>query len=133
MGDPVLMPTQDMVLGCYYLSTWDSIKHQRSLVQQTYELPSYGQWFATIDHVLHAFWLHQLDEHQMIWLYWSENFELETHLEHCFEYQLNDQGSVCIFYDDLYQCLESKNNQLKTWIKTTPGRVLLNNLFFKRG
>jgi DNA-directed RNA polymerase beta' subunit len=133
MGDPVLMPTQDMVLGCYYLSTWDSIKHQRSLVQQTYEQPSYSQWFATIDHVLHAFWLHQLDEHQMIWLYWSENFELETHWEHCFEYQLNDQGSVCIFYDDLYQCLESKKNQLKTWIKTTPGRVLLNHLFFKRG
>jgi len=133
MGDPVLMPTQDMVLGCYYLSTWDSIKHQRSLVQQTYELPSYGQWFATIDQVLHAFWLHKLDEHQMIWLYWSENFELETHFEHCFEYQLNDHGSVCIFYDALYQCLEPKKNKLKTWIKTTPGRVLLNNLFFKRG
>jgi DNA-directed RNA polymerase subunit beta' len=133
MGDPMLMPTQDMVLGCYYLSTWDSIKHQRSLVQQTYELPSYSQWFATINQVLQAFWLHQLDEHQMIWLYWSENFELETHFEHCFEYQLNDHGSVCIFYDDLYQYLEPKKNQLKTWIKTTPGRVLLNNLFFKRG
>jgi DNA-directed RNA polymerase beta' subunit len=132
MGDPVLMPTQDMVLGCYYLSAWDSIKHQRSLMKQTDELPSYGQWFTTVDQVLHAFWLHQLDEHQMIWLYWSENFELETHFEHCFEYQLNDQGAVYIFYDDLYQCLEPKKNQLQTWIKTTPGRVLLNKLFFKR-
>jgi DNA-directed RNA polymerase beta' subunit len=132
MGDPVLMPTQDMVLGCYYLSTWDSIKHQRSILQQIYDKPGYGEWFATMDQVLHAFWLHHLDEHQMIWLNWSGNFELEKHSEQCFEYQLNNHGAFCIFYDDLYQCSNTMNNLLKTWIKTTPGRVLLNQLCFKK-
>jgi DNA-directed RNA polymerase beta' subunit len=141
MGDPVLIPTQDIVLGCYYLSTWDSIKHKRFIAQQTYGKfgdeklghgkPSYAQWFTTMDQVLHAFWLYQLDEHQMIWLNWSGNLELEKDSESCFEFQLNHDGSVCFFYDDLYQWFEPINNQFKTWIKTTPGRVLLNQLFLK--
>nr|QUX32875.1 beta' subunit of RNA polymerase [Blidingia minima] len=117
-GEPNLTPTQDMVLGCYYLSTFDHIKNRLTLQNTKY-------WFSHLTHVIQAYNQNHINLHQMIWLKWSNQVEFDLTYQPCLEFQLNNKGykrayytSYCHFYEDFY------------WIRTTVGRILLNQLIF---
>nr|AOC61447.1 beta' subunit of RNA polymerase [Rhexinema sarcinoideum] len=42
-GEPVLLPSQDMVLGCYYLTTLDQVKTKAIFKQSAFLLPFFNQ------------------------------------------------------------------------------------------
>ncbi len=62
-GDPILTPSQDMVLGCYYLTTINS------KIQPTPNL-----YFANLNDVYKAYLVKQIFPHDFIWLPWKKPF-----------------------------------------------------------
>ena len=119
-GEPNLTPTQDMVLGCYYLSAFDNIKNQFTFTE-----PNLNIWFSHLNEVIQAYDHNYIDLHQIIWLKWSNQVEFDLAYQPCLEFQLDNKGhkrayytSYCHYYDHFY------------WIRTTVGRILLNQLIF---
>ena len=131
-GDPILTPTQDMVLGCYYLSTLDFIKHGNFLKARLltrFKKSSKAPVFGTIDQVLQLLQLQKIQLHQSIWLRWYDGFELQKD-QPCFELQLNPKGQTMVYYPDYYTFNDFNTvEHCNVWLKTTPGRTLINKVF----
>lgn len=130
-GDPILMPTQDMVLGCYYLSTWDTLKQKRGLQQLKGQRKPFLNRFDTCEKLLQCFYLQQIQLHQKVWLKWSLDFECHITYQPCLEFQLDRKGNQSIFRPDYQLFLYYETKMETIWIKTTPGRVFLNHLIFQ--
>nr|YP_009497599.1 RNA polymerase beta [Astrosyne radiata]AWT40312.1 RNA polymerase beta [Astrosyne radiata] len=111
---PMIIPTQDMVLGCYYL-TVPNIAH----------LLGSGHYFSDLKDVLLAYSQDKLEIHSNIWVrYPIENLSIKS-LNLLNTHQLKDK-SVIEYYDKI-QIRKAKNGTpLVQYIQTTTGRVILN-------
>ena len=111
-GDPIIMPSQDMVLGCYYLTVTNIPKLLGSI-----------HYFANLEDVILAYDQDQLEIHSSIWVrYLSESNE---------SLQLNktqhlSDGSFIEYYDNLQIRKTVDGEQIVKYIQTTTGRVILN-------
>ena len=73
-GDAILTPSQDMVLGCYYLTTFNA---KFTLTQTTHlELSKQkeNRYFSDLEDVYKAYTNKQLHAHDFIWLRWPKNY-----------------------------------------------------------
>jgi DNA-directed RNA polymerase subunit beta' len=111
-GEPIIMPSQDMVLGCYYL-TVDNIDGL---------LGSY-HYFANLEDVLLAYHQNQLEIHSSIWVrHTGENVELSPMIK---KVMLND-GTYLEYYENLQIRKNSADEVIVQYLQTTTGRVILN-------
>lgn len=97
-GDPTILPSQDMVLGCYYLT-----------VDNPNSLRLNDRYFANHNDVLIAYYAQKLALHTPIWVKLIEPLSSNT---------LN--------FNPLKNFQFEKFTKMK-YIRTTPGRILLNN------
>jgi DNA-directed RNA polymerase subunit beta' len=111
-GEPIIMPSQDMVLGCYYL-TVNNIK----------KLQGANHYFASLDDVILAYNQNKLEIHTLIWVRYSDptiklsipqktiRLEDNTTIEYYNDWQIrrNEEGEIIVQY-----------------LRTTTGRVILN-------
>lgn len=145
-GQPLLLPTQDMVLGCYYL-TISKEKSVNLLLNAPFEttvirknilnLFSNVFYFSSFQDVLEKLNTKLIDIHTPIWVRWSgkvQNFMSETHS--------HDRETPCELRVDCFgntECLSLENyifqtfgnsqpNNSISFIRTTPGRILLYKL-----
>nr|YP_009538397.1 beta' subunit of RNA polymerase [Capsosiphon fulvescens]AWX64086.1 beta' subunit of RNA polymerase [Capsosiphon fulvescens]AYV90003.1 beta' subunit of RNA polymerase [Capsosiphon fulvescens] len=144
-GEPILIPTQDMVLGCYYLTTQDPIKTKirlqedqsndlvlssgSKLKSKTSYFPKNHLFYSDITQVMKLFNLGVLDLHTEIWLRWTSKVETSKPTRKI-EIRMDKLGNIIYIST---QCLVyfSKSTQLTTvYIKTTPGRVKINQAIF---
>jgi DNA-directed RNA polymerase subunit beta' len=111
-GEPIIIPSQDMVLGCYYL-TVNNIK----------DLLGSSHYFANLDDILLAYNQNKVEIHSTIWLRINEeNPSLSTLLK---TIELDDQTKI-EFYEDR-QIRKTKDGQIIVqYLKTTTGRAILN-------
>ena len=111
-GEPIIMPSQDMVLGCYYLT----INNIRGLLGSTH-------YFANLNDVLLAYEQNKIEIHSSIWVrYQDPNHVPSTLIKTT---KLKD-GTTIHFYENS-QIRKTKNDEvIVQYIKTTTGRVLLN-------
>ena len=111
-GEPIIMPSQDMVLGCYYL-TLNNIKN----------LLGSNHYFADLDDVILAYYQDRIELHATIWVrYNDKNVEYQDPFKII---KLKDES--CIEYHENLQVRKDKNAKIIVqYIKTTPGRVILN-------
>ena len=111
-GDPVIMPSQDMVLGCYYL-TVNNIKG----------LLGSNHYFADLNDVILAYNQDQIEIHTSIWVrYKDKNFKPINFIK---EIKLKDNS--CIEYYENIQIRKDKYGRIIVqYLQTTTGRVLLN-------
>ena len=111
-GDPIIMPSQDMVLGCYYLT-----------VNNITKLLGSNHYFANLKDVILAYNQDQLEIHTLIWIRHSTEFEnCETLLN---SKKLEDQSFI-EYYSNL-QIRKSKSGKtIVKYIQTTTGRAILN-------
>ncbi len=79
-GKPVISPTQDMVLGCYYLTTvrcnvpemqkiielYDETRHQRPLTQEEVELLRKAKFYSSFDEAYEAYVAHDITLHTVV-------------------------------------------------------------------
>ena len=118
-GEPILTPSQDMVLGCYYLTA-------NNPTEQTLD----DQYFYDFDDVIRAYKQSALNLHTFVWVRFkgleTEQLALIENSKFV-ERQVNDR-ILCLSPEvQIKKTLEGEI--LQTYIKTTPGRILLNQSF----
>jgi len=111
-GEPIILPSQDMVLGCYYL-TANNIKH----------LLGANHYFANFEDVLLAYNQEKIELHSSIWVRYNKELETSTDLQN--KVQLND-GTYIEYYDKLQIRKDKTNQTIVQYLQTTTGRVIFN-------
>jgi len=150
-GDPLLLPTQDMVLGCYYLTLTkeniESNSREIKLKVLNEKIPrifdnlktiSKKLYYINFADVLEDYHRGYLTAHSTVWAVWDG--DVQTALP---EYQsrqrsipneirLDIAGRIESFSDDKYENF-LKNAETSTfhkscYIRTTPGRIMMYHL-----
>ena len=111
-GEPIIMPSQDMVLGCYYL-TANNING----------LLGSSHYFANLEDVILAYNQNKIEIHSSIWIK-SNHFTQES-LHPIKTIVLKDKSTI-EYYDDLQIRKNEDAEIIVSYLKTTTGRVLLN-------
>lgn len=130
-GMPVLTPGQDMILGCYYLtSVIDGI------FPEFYENCSLKKkiqkkmlFFKNMNEVLKAYNQEKITIHTNIWIKWRYKIMNELDISYPNEIRVYKNGGFCLKYSNIevfYNLYGYKINQL---LRTTVGRVIFNHLF----
>ena len=111
-GEPIIMPSQDMVLGCYYLT-----------VNNIGGLLGSNHYFANLDNVILAYYQNQIELHTIIWVRYLEAPIIpEKFIK---KVVLKDQSSI-EYYENLQVRKDSNGELLVKYIQTTTGRVIFN-------
>jgi DNA-directed RNA polymerase subunit beta' len=111
-GEPIVIPSQDMVLGCYYLT-----------VNNIPELLGSNHYFASLDDVMLAYNQNKIEIHSSIWMRIKDKNQPKLDLRK--QVKLND-NTILEYYDNL-QIRKNENDEIIVqYLKTTTGRVILN-------
>lgn len=116
-GQPLILPSQDMVLGCYYLTT----------VQKRF----FYTPFSTIDEVLQAYSQKKISLHSSIWVHWINNIETGDEAEKLLEVRITSSGTIHNLYCGAKNDLDAVGDSINQYIVTTPGRILINQIIQK--
>ena len=112
-GEPIVMPSQDMVLGCYYLT-----------LSNVSDLLGSSNYFADLEDVLLAYKQELIELHSSIWIRYNKPISTFGNLQKIV--YLKDDSYI-EYYDNL-QIRKSKNGSpIVKYLKTTTGRVIFNH------
>ena len=111
-GGPIITPSQDMVLGCYYL-TVDNIKG----------LLGANHYFINLDDVILAYRQKKIEVHSAIWV---KNIGHTLKTDELIQQVNLKDGTTIEYFEDLQIRKNSDNTILAKYIRTTTGRVILN-------
>ena len=114
-GQPILVPSQDMILGCYYLTT-NNLKPQLGK----------GSYFIDLHDVIQAFNQKKIYLHAPIWVQWSNFLENNMEFEQPLEIHIHSNGRSNSISSSFQKLLDKNQNKISQFIRTTPGRVLFN-------
>jgi DNA-directed RNA polymerase subunit beta' len=120
-GRPIVTPSQDMVLGCYYLTT-----------DNPYKQKGEGRYFANFNDVVMAYEQREIDIHASVWV------RFEGVLEGQGEEKENEEPKVTVAEDgtkvkefEFRRIREdAEGGLISQYIKTTPGRVIFNQAIY---
>ncbi|CAM9107576.1 unnamed protein product [Chrysoparadoxa australica] len=113
-GEPIIQPTQDMLLGCYYLTT-----------QNQKETRNNDHYFADFKDVLLAYNEKLIDLHSLIWVRSQKNLEIYEKTPLLETIYLDDEKKLKI-YSNIQICESKTGNILVKYIRTTPGKIIFN-------
>lgn len=117
-GRPVLTPSQDMVLGWYYLTS-----------RPTTKLKGRYHYFAKVANVLKAFEYEELSVHSPIWVrYLGEVEEKPSNQAKIIKKEWFNDKEWLEIYEEIQIKKDKNGNTINQYIKTTPGRILLNEM-----
>jgi DNA-directed RNA polymerase beta' subunit len=126
-GDPLAIPSQDMVLGCYYLTTnLLNVKTQDLITRK-----GSGSYFSNINEALRDYELKKIDLHSNIWLKWDAFVENGSDQEEPIEIRVDLYGNWKEIYNKSQKTYNSKNQRSSQYILTTPGKILFNQIIHK--
>ncbi|PSN15435.1 DNA-directed RNA polymerase subunit gamma [filamentous cyanobacterium CCT1] len=114
-GQPIITPSQDMVLGCYYLTAEnpDATKGE-------------GHYFASMEDAIMAFEQGLIALHAKVWLRFDGEVESDQPKSTAPERMEAEDGTITEIYPDRRVRLDSEGNLISQYIKTTPGRIIYN-------
>lgn len=128
-GQPLLLPTQDMVLGCYYLTLLKNRIINKELLSRQ------PNWYTDISDIIADYQSNKIHTHTPIWLkltipVQTLNSEKQSKdLIKPLEIRLNINCDRADYYQDAYFTNKNNNNKSKnSFYRTTAGRVLMNKL-----
>ena len=111
-GQPIILPSQDMVLGCYYLT-----------LNNITGLLGSSHYFANLEDVLLAYNQNKIEIHTSIWVRYNEvNCDLPTLIK---KFILKDE-TIIEYYENLQIRKTKKGEIIVQYLQTTTGRVILN-------
>lgn len=111
-GEPIIMPSQDMVLGCYYLT-----------VNNITGLLGSNHYFSDLNDVILAYNQEQIELHSSIWIRYSKETNNQSKLIKITE--LSDKSYI-EYYSNLQVRKDKNNNILVKYLQTTTGLVIFN-------
>lgn len=113
-GRPIITPSQDMVLGCYYLTAENPAATKGA-----------GRYFANLEDAITAYEQHEVDLHSYVWVRFDGRVETEME-ESLIEEQTSEDGVVTRLYTYRRIRQDADGNLISQYIKTTPGRIIYN-------
>jgi DNA-directed RNA polymerase subunit beta' len=114
-GRPIVTPSQDMVLGCYYL-TAENPKASKGE----------GRYFANLDDAIIAYHQAEIDIHAYIWVRFDGIVETDEPDDKVLEENTTDEGVVTRTYRMRRERRDATGDLISQYIKTTVGRVIYN-------
>jgi DNA-directed RNA polymerase subunit beta' len=114
-GSPIVTPSQDMVLGCYYLTALDPDNQKGA-----------DRFFANMDDAILAYQQKQLDLHAFVWIRFDGAVETDEKDDEPLEVKTAEDGSVTKQYKFKRVREDQAGNLISQYIRTTPGRIILN-------
>jgi DNA-directed RNA polymerase subunit beta' len=115
-GQPILGPSQDMVLGCYYLTT----ENQKNLSSQP-------TLFYSFEEVLNAYCQKNLPIHTYVWVKCSHSVEFDDNNVPVYEVRVDNEGNSYLIFPNYYQVYDKTGELVTQYVRTTVGRVVLND------
>ena len=113
-GEPIIMPSQDMVLGCYYLTAENPTQQNK----QAY-------YFSSLEDVLLAYNSNKIPLHSYIWVRFDGVVDSDNNL---IEIQKQEDKTELHIFDDRIIRKKETGEILVQYLLTTPGRILLNKV-----
>ena len=111
-GEPIIMPSQDMVLGCYYLT-----------VNNISGLLGSNHYFVDLEDVILAYNQNKIELHSSIWIRIQDETEVKSNLLK--KLKLDDNTTI-EYYENLQIRKDQDGQIIVRYIRTTTGRVILN-------
>ena len=113
-GEPILTPSQDMVLGCYYLTA-----------NNPSEQSSKNYYFSSFEDTLMAYQQKQISLHTFVWVKFDGVVDQPP--SNSFEHVIGQTSISISPYEILKK--DQDGSLMSKYIRTTPGRILLNESF----
>jgi DNA-directed RNA polymerase subunit beta' len=115
-GRPIVAPSQDMVLGCYYLTA-----------ENPQALKGAGIYFSGIEDALKAYDQGQVDLHASIWIRHNDpDVVTEKPDQEILQEEILEDNTVMKHYRERKVRETADGQLLVQYIKTTPGRIIYN-------
>jgi DNA-directed RNA polymerase subunit beta' len=115
-GEPILLPSQDMVLGSHYLTA-----------QNHFYAKGNHLYFANMEELVLAYECNKVELHSSIWLRFHGIVETND-VSRLLKKVILPDGSILQIYNDSQIRKNKKGETIVKYILTTPGRVLFNKL-----
>nr|YP_010619662.1 RNA polymerase b'-subunit [Tayloriella tenebrosa]WAX03675.1 RNA polymerase b'-subunit [Tayloriella tenebrosa] len=116
-GSPILMPSQDMVLGCYYLTT-----------SNPSAIKGKNHFFSNLQDAIIAYNNNKIELQAFIWVRFDNQLNFDDYIDDAPTKILNEfNGNTLLYYPNLAIKLDEHGNKLVQYIRTTVGRILFNN------
>jgi DNA-directed RNA polymerase subunit beta' len=114
-GSPIVAPSQDMVLGCYYLTARNpALTDLRD------------RYFSNLEDVVRAYDRRELDIHNFVWVRYDGLMESEDDEKEPLETIDNGDGTTTRLYK-YRRIRETSTGEMRSqYIFTTPGRIIYN-------
>ena len=116
-GEPIIMPSQDMVLGCYYLT-----------VNNIQNLLGANHYFSNLDDVILAYNQQKIEIHSEIWVRLEDIDSINSNL---IQVKKLDDNTTLEYYKDRQIRKASNGDIIVQYLRTTTGRTILNYLVKK--
>nr|AMN09097.1 beta subunit of RNA polymerase [Rotundella rotunda] len=151
-GEPIVLPSQDMVLGCYYLTTEIPSKflNSKAFVLQNFKLfrkfennqilkrtflketqTFFSLYFTNLNEVMTAYQSNKITIQTPIWVKWQQPTEFGNDISQPLEIRISSYG----YWEDVrfkyHSRFNKKGSILNQYIRTTAGRVLMNLMIQK--
>jgi len=114
-GRPIVAPSQDMVLGCYYL-TADNPNPQKGA----------GTYFANLTDAIVAYEQNQVHLQAYVWVRYDSEVETETPDDEVVSQEISADGTVTKLYRERRVRETADGEMISQYIHTTPGRIIYN-------
>jgi DNA-directed RNA polymerase subunit beta' len=113
-GEPIIMPSQDMVLGCYYLTAENPTQQNK----QAY-------YFSSLEDALLAYDSNKIPLHSYVWVRFDGIVDNESE---AIKVEENENGDKLHIFDDRIIKKNKNGDKVVQYLLTTPGRILLNKV-----
>ena len=114
-GRPIITPSQDMVLGCYYLTA------DNPAAQETA-----GGYYANLEDAINAYEQKQVELHAYVWVRFDGDVDMPDVEEELVEENRSPDGIVTKVYNYRRTREDQDGELISQYIKTTPGRIIFN-------
>ncbi len=114
-GRPIITPSQDMVLGCYYLTA----ENEKATKGK-------DRYFSNMEDVLLAYEQDLVDLHAYIWVRFEGEMDGAQADKEVLEEKTAADGSITKVYKYRRVREDAQGNVLSQYIRTTPGRIIYN-------
>jgi len=114
-GRPIITPSQDMVLGCYYLTAENPDATKGA-----------DRYFANLDDAIIAYEQEEVDLHAYVWVRFDGAVEADESDTEVLEEQTSSDGTVTRLYKYRRVRQDAEGNLISQYVRTTPGRIIYN-------
>ncbi|NEP10691.1 MAG: DNA-directed RNA polymerase subunit gamma [Symploca sp. SIO1A3] len=114
-GRPIVAPSQDMVLGCYYLTAENPAATKGA-----------DKYFANLDDAIRAYEQKQVDLHAKVWVRHEGIVQTEEPDDKVISTENLSDGTVTKHYRERRVRETADGEVISQYIRTTPGRIIYN-------